>query len=175
MSSVLWVSLYVLLPDVEYVDLLHEVSLRCRTNLMDARNLAIVITPSLVSSGNPLRDMQMYAVGGVPMLPPAMIANANASMSPPSPRTAAAGIPMGTSLGTVIKLCIERYYEVFDEVRDRTEVVGPAVVGLGVVLGGGQASTSASVQQGEGDRHFRIHDSDDEGSDVSGTDEKDFR
>ena len=33
---------------------------------MDAHNLAIVITPNLVASGNPLRDVAICAVAGGP-------------------------------------------------------------------------------------------------------------
>lgn len=73
---------------------------------MDARNLAVVITPNLVSGSNPVRDVMLCAV-------PA-----------DTPPFAAQGQVEGrTTLGAVVKLCIQRYYEVFDEVHDRSEAV----------------------------------------------------
>ncbi|KIY50664.1 Rho GTPase activation protein [Fistulina hepatica ATCC 64428] len=82
--------------------LMHEVSLRSNVNLMDAHNLAIVLCPNLVKGDNAAKDVLMCAV---PTTPP-----------PPGPLSEGR-----TTLGMIIKLCIERYYEVFDEIRDRTE------------------------------------------------------
>lgn len=97
--------------------LLHEISLRSDVNRMDARNLAIVLTPNLVASSNPLKDVQICAVEGSPEpLSPA------SRSSPPSPPIAEAGKRGGkSSLGTIIRICIHRYFEVFDEISDRTE------------------------------------------------------
>lgn len=99
--------------------LLHEVSLRSDKNRMDAHNLAIVLTPNLVASGNPLKDVMICGVAGAP--------------EPLSPGTRSAPPPPGagdelrnggrTTLGTLIKLCIHRYFEVFDEIADRAEAV----------------------------------------------------
>lgn len=82
---------------------------------MDAHNLAVVLCPNLVSGPDPIRDVAMCAVPGGPTLyDPALIV----SRSNPAP------LPEGkTTLGAVIKLCIQRYYEVFDEVHDRNEAV----------------------------------------------------
>ncbi|KAH9949804.1 Rho GTPase activation protein [Amylocystis lapponica] len=99
---------YILLS--HYMQLLHEVSLRSDVNKMDARNLAVVISPNLVSGSNPIRDVMMCAVpsDSAPFVP-----------SPPFPQQ---GQGEGrTTLGAVVKLCIHRYYEVFDEVHDRSE------------------------------------------------------
>ncbi|KAI5114595.1 hypothetical protein M0805_006873, partial [Coniferiporia weirii] len=97
--------------------LLHEVSLRSDTNKMDAHNLAIVLAPNLVASGNPLKDVMICAVAGAPD-----------PLSPGSaPQTSGTGDSSRaqgrTTLGTVIKLCIHRYFEVFDEIADRSEAL----------------------------------------------------
>ncbi|KAJ7704972.1 hypothetical protein B0H17DRAFT_921035 [Mycena rosella] len=119
---------YILLSHV--LHLMHEVSLRAASNRMDAHNLAVVLCPNLVASKtNPARDVWMCGVPGGP----ALFARAPAS---PSPTSTPAALAEGkTTLGTVIKLCIQRYFEVFDEVRDRTEAL-PA--------GGAPAESSSS-------------------------------
>jgi Rho GTPase-activating protein 1 len=66
---------------------------------MDARNLAIVVGPNLVKSSNPIRDVQICSVAG--------------------------GSTDGTTLGTVLVLCISRYYECFEELHDRAEALSP--------------------------------------------------
>jgi Rho GTPase-activating protein 1 len=71
---------------------------------MDAYNLAIVISPNLVSSSNPMLDVSMCAVSG---------------------SSVTDAVPGNTTLGTVIRLCIQRYYEIFDEVLDRSEAILP--------------------------------------------------
>lgn len=86
---------------------------------MDAHNLAIVLCPNLVSSGNPLRDVAICAVAGSP--------------APLSPGTSRAPLHPGsveimknegkTTLGTVIKFCIQKYYEIFDELADRSDLI----------------------------------------------------
>lgn len=80
---------------------------------MDAHNLTIVLCPNLVSSSNPARDVMMCAVPNSPTPTPT-----------PSLNQAALSEGKGT-LGMVIKLCIQRYYEVFDEVWDRSEALPP--------------------------------------------------
>ena len=77
---------------------------------MDAHNLALVFTPNLVSSANPLRDLQMCSLPGGPSL-------LNGQKTSSKDAT--------TTLGMVVKLCIQRYYEIFDEVRDVSEAVEP--------------------------------------------------
>lgn len=86
---------------------------------MDAHNLAIVLCPNLVSSGNPLKDVAICAVAGSP--------------APLSPGTSRAPLHPGsveimknegkTTLGTVIKFCIQKYYEIFDELADRSDLI----------------------------------------------------
>ena len=93
-------------------DLMHEVALRSATNLMDAHNLAVVLCPNLVKSPSPTRDVMMCAVPG-----PTLYASQPTASAPQEGRT---------TLGMVIKLCIERYYEVFDEIYDRSEALPPA-------------------------------------------------
>jgi Rho GTPase-activating protein 1 len=90
---------------------MHEVSLRSSTNLMNAHNLAIVLCPNLVSGSSPAKDIAICSLPGGPALHPA-------SLPPP---------PQGrTTLSMIVKLCIQRYYEIFDEVQDRSEALPPA-------------------------------------------------
>ena len=106
------------------IDLLHDVSLRSDTNRMNAFNLAMMICPNLVKGSNPLRDVLMCSVP----LPASMSPSSGAGMSAGS---AADTFGNGnadegkTTLGMVITLCINRYYEVFDEYVDRSEAVKP--------------------------------------------------
>jgi len=100
---------YILLTHI--LHLMHDVSLRAASNRMDAHNLAIVLCPNLLSGTNPARDVMMCAIPGGPLLYPS------------APSTPAEVVKGKTTLGLVIKLCIQRYYEVFDELRDRSEGV----------------------------------------------------
>lgn len=81
---------------------------------MDAYNLAIVFAPNLVKSSNPVRDVQMCAIPGGPSLWPT---DPHAASSSPK--------VVKTTVGMVLKCCIEHYFEVFYEVRDRSEAVPP--------------------------------------------------
>ncbi|KAL5501361.1 hypothetical protein ACEPAH_8621 [Sanghuangporus vaninii] len=99
--------------------LLHEISLRSHVNRMDAHNLAIVFTPNLVASGNPVKDVAMCAVDGAPE--PLSPGTRPTPAHPGSEEIAKNAEKM--TLGTITKLCIERYYEIFDEMPDRTEVI----------------------------------------------------
>ena len=93
---------------------MHDVSLRSSTNLMGAHNLAIVLCPNLVSGSSPARDIVICSLPGGPTLHPDL------SNSSPPPTQG------HTTLGTIVKLCIQRYYEIFDEIQDRTEARPPA-------------------------------------------------
>jgi Rho GTPase-activating protein 1 len=75
---------------------------------MDSHNLAVVLCPNLVASGDPAKDVAICAVPGIKTM---------SGAAPFSPT------PGQATLGMVIKICIERYYEIFDEVRDRSEPV----------------------------------------------------
>jgi len=120
-SAVLYIreSLFPALPRCHYIllsyvlHLMHEVSLRSSTNLMDAHNLSIVLCPNLVSGSSPTKDVMICTVPGGPAL-------YSAQPSAPAPST-----PGRTTLGMVVKLCIQRYYEIFDEVQDRSEALPP--------------------------------------------------
>ncbi len=80
---------------------------------MDAHNLAIVLCPNLVSGSSPPEDIAMCSLSGGPVLHPEL-----STTQPP---------PQGqTTLSMIIKLCIQRYYEIFDEVQDRGEALPPA-------------------------------------------------
>lgn len=90
------------------LDLLHRVSLLSSINKMDANNLATVFAPNLVSSGNAIRDMMMCKVAGIGSM---AATGGNESVG-----KALAATKDGTTLGTVMVLCIERYYEIFDQI-----------------------------------------------------------
>lgn len=92
---------------------MHDVSLRSSTNLMDAHNLAIVLCPNLVSGSSPAKDIVICSLPGGPTLHPEL-----SNTPPPTPQGR-------TTLGMIIKLCIHRYYEIFDEVQDRSEARPP--------------------------------------------------
>jgi Rho GTPase-activating protein 1 len=95
------------------LDLMHDVSLRSSTNLMGAHNLAIVLCPNLVSGSSPAKDIAMCSLPGGPALHPELSASLPSS-------------PQGrTTLSMIVKLCIQRYYEIFDEVQDRSEALPP--------------------------------------------------
>lgn len=85
--------------------------MRAASNRMDAHNLAIVLCPNLVKGSSPIRDVEMCSVANTAF---------TSESSSPDPSSSSA------TLGIVIKLCIERYYEVFDEVLDRSEAVPPS-------------------------------------------------
>ncbi|KAF9459209.1 RhoGAP-domain-containing protein [Collybia nuda] len=106
---------YILLSHI--LHLMHEVSLRSASNRMDAYNLAVVLSPNLVKGSNVTRDVMMCAVPGGPA-----ILESNVPTRP----NAASLSEHRTTLGTVICICIQRYYEVFDEVWDRSEALPPS-------------------------------------------------
>ncbi|KAH9912861.1 uncharacterized protein BXZ73DRAFT_93060 [Epithele typhae] len=138
---------YILLNSI--LHLLYDVQRHSAANRMDAHNLTVVICPNLVSSSNPMRDVMMCSVPNAPTLfdstraasstnlpsqlqsqsqgtpsqqPPRSPSQHHASLSAPPPPPAPEG---KTTLGMVIKLCIQRYYEVFDDVPDRSEALAP--------------------------------------------------
>ncbi|KAG8977160.1 hypothetical protein FRC05_002157 [Tulasnella sp. 425] len=89
--------------------LLHDVSLRSSINLMDARNLAVCFAPTLLGA-SAVRDPQMCTIPGGPSL----FARTPAPSSAPPPVMTVAWI---------VKICIERYFEIFEEVVDRSEPI----------------------------------------------------
>ncbi|KAJ7228116.1 hypothetical protein B0H12DRAFT_232663 [Mycena haematopus] len=133
---------YILLSHV--LNLMHDVSLRAASNRMDAHNLAVVLCPNLVASKtNPARDVMMCSVPGGP----ALFTPSPSDRSVPTSNSAALADGK-TTLGTVIKLCIQRYYEIFDEVRDRTEALSPP-------RAPGESSESSSASSTSGRGGFR--------------------
>lgn len=90
---------------------------------MDAANLAMMVTPNLLKGSNPVRDIMMTSV------PTATITGMSAGKAVSTfvpDGSGQSGTSEGkTSLGMVIAFCIRRYYEVFDEVVDRSEAVAP--------------------------------------------------
>lgn len=108
------------------VDLLHEVSVRSSTNRMDAANLALCFTPNLVAGPNIMKDIQMCSIPGVSsttvptasILPPSSSSPQDKNFLSQSKRKE----PM--TLGVLIQVCIEQYYEIFEELPDRTNVSG---------------------------------------------------
>lgn len=113
---------YILLNNLFYV--LHEVSLRSSVNRMDAHNLAIVICPNLVKSSDPMQDVLLCSIpsGSSMSITPSMIAMPTHAALKSSTETSDGG----TTLGSIVKLCIQRYYEIFNEVHDRAEAVAPS-------------------------------------------------
>ncbi|KAG1732412.1 uncharacterized protein EDB91DRAFT_1151795 [Suillus paluster] len=114
--------MYILLSNIFH--LMHEVSLRSSVNRMDAHNLAIVICPNLVKSSNPLQDVMICSVPSGPSMssiPSTSATPTPAVLTPPTDSSNG-----GTTLGSIVKLCIQRYYEIFDEVHDRSEAVPPS-------------------------------------------------
>ncbi|KAF8548337.1 Rho GTPase activation protein [Imleria badia] len=109
---------YILLSHV--LHLLHEVSLHSSSNRMDAHNLAIVVCPNLVKGSNPLRDVMMCGGPGGPALASdsPLLSTSTTTLSKSD-----SSFEGSTTLGAIIKLCIQRYYEIFDEIKDRSEPV----------------------------------------------------
>jgi Rho GTPase-activating protein 1 len=91
---------------------------------MDATNLAMMVTPNLLKGSNPVRDIMMSSV---PVRTAGMGMSAGTAISTFAPESSEqSGNAEGkTTLGMVIAFCIRRYYEVFDEVTDRSEAVAP--------------------------------------------------
>ncbi|KAK0550624.1 hypothetical protein OC845_002579 [Tilletia horrida] len=114
-------------PLLSYVfELLNDVARRSSSNRMDAANLATVWTPNLVSSGNIAKDMAMCKVEGLGqmgLVSPGPHAE-NTGSSPaagenaatPAKQTAPGGKKAEMTLGTIVRICIERYHEIFDQV-----------------------------------------------------------
>ena len=105
-----------------YLDLLHEISLHSSSNRMDAHNLSIVVCPNLVKGSNPMRDVMMCGVPGGPSLindSPSLSTSTTSATS--LSKASDSSSEWSTTLGAVIKLCIQRYYEIFDEIKDRSE------------------------------------------------------
>lgn len=137
---------------IPVADLLHDVSLRSATNRMDSYNLAIVITPNLVKGSNPVRDVMMCAVPGARSVTDSL-PGSSPSVTPPnaSPNPNASIVNKETPLGAIIALCIRRYYEIFDEVVDRSEAVKPWKTLGRLGVNGGQG-------EGEGPRYVLADD-----------------
>ncbi|KAJ3903086.1 hypothetical protein F5879DRAFT_961223 [Lentinula edodes] len=120
---------YILLSHV--LHLMHDISLRSASNRMDAHNLSVVLCPNLVSGSSPIRDVQMCAVPGGPALfeqqeqqqQPSSLPSSSSIPSLSISNKATASAEGKTTLGAIIKLCIQRYYEVFDEVVDPSEAI----------------------------------------------------
>ena len=108
-----------------YPELAHEVSIRSAYNKMDAHNLALVLAPNLVKGSNFKRDFEMCAV--------------------PNLMESRATKPQSATLGLVIKMSISHYYEIFDEVVDRTEAIPPQLSSSSFTVVDSTESTSASA------------------------------
>ncbi|KAK7448517.1 hypothetical protein VKT23_013779 [Stygiomarasmius scandens] len=84
--------------------------------------------------------------------------------TPQTPSTPAAISENRTTLGMVIKLCIQRYYEVFDEVLDRGEVIGYGTYGserygvgyMGSGLSVGADPNASAEASAEGSREASV-------------------
>ncbi|KAG8733033.1 hypothetical protein FRC12_019002, partial [Ceratobasidium sp. 428] len=104
--------------------ILHDVSMRSDINKMDAHNLALCIAPNLVRSEDPVRDVKICTVppsaGALQMSATTWNTpgSAPSSTAPAAPRRAGT-----TTLGEIVKICIERYFEIFEDVPDRGEAL----------------------------------------------------
>ena len=107
------------------VELAHEVAVRSAYNRMDAHNLALVLTPNLVKGSNFKRDFEMCAV--------------------PNQQGGQAVKPQSVTLGLAIKICVSHYYEIFDEVVDRTEAIPPQLSTSSFTVVDPNESTSMST------------------------------
>ena len=92
-----------------HLDLLHEVHQRSAVNLMNARNLTLVFAPNLLHSKNTSLDLHLC---GYPDSSPNPLVNRPLELDGGT-----------TTFGQIFQLCIERYYEVFDDIPDRTEAL----------------------------------------------------
>lgn len=95
------------------LEMLHRVAQHSDVNKMDAANLATVIAPNLVSSGNAMRDVLICKVEGI-----GSMASPHAPQSAEFTHARKASLPSSgpaTTLGSILRFCIERYYEIFDE------------------------------------------------------------
>ena len=134
-----------------HLELAHEVSIRSAYNRMDAHNLALVLTPNLAKSSNFKRDLEMCAVPSGP----ALIAQSNNQTARPSSAT----------LGLVNKICISHYYEIFDEVIDRTEAIPPQLSSSSFTAVGSNEPSSATASSFSSDISGTQVDGDDESID----------
>ncbi|KAF8157898.1 hypothetical protein B0H34DRAFT_789025 [Crassisporium funariophilum] len=133
---------YILLSQV--LHLLHDVSMRSGSNKMDAFNLAVVICPNLVKGANPMRDVMMCSVPGSPALFEGHVPPNHQSHTNGNGNSDAAAVEGRTTLGAVILCCIRRYYEVFDEVVDRSEPIAPWRALRSVGQNNGSSSSSSN-------------------------------
>jgi len=133
------------------LELAHEVSIRSAYNRMDAHNLALVLTPNLVKGPNFKRDLEMCAVPNTPGL----VAQFNDQTTKPSSAT----------LGLVTKICISHYYEIFDEVLDRTEAIAPQLSSSSITVFDSNEPISASTSSFSPDISETQVDGDDESID----------
>jgi Rho GTPase-activating protein 1 len=133
------------------LDLAHEVSIRSAYNRMDAHNLALVLTPNLAKGLNFKRDLEMCAVPSTPGLAAQLNGQ---TVKPPS-----------ATLGLVIKICISHYYEIFDEVVDRTEAIPPQLSASSFTVVDSNEPLSASASSFSSDISGTQVDGDDESID----------
>ncbi len=77
---------------------------------MDAFNLATTFCPNLLSGSSVIQDMQMCAIVGAPTI----------SLFSEVPDSVSLGNAKPSTLGLVIKICIEHYFDIFEEHYDRT-------------------------------------------------------
>ena len=102
------------------LEMLHKVSQHRTTNKMDSANLATVIAPNLVSSGNAMKDVMICRVEGISSMSQPQ-APRSPSMRKASLTSTTDSTSHNTTLGSILRFCIERYYEIFDEVSFTTQ------------------------------------------------------
>ena len=118
---------------------------------MDAHNLALVLTPNLAKSLNFKKDLEMCSVPITPGIAAQFYGQTAKSSS--------------ATLGLVIKICVSRYYEIFDEVVDRTEAVPPELSSSSFTVVDWNEPLSASAMSFSSDISGTQVDGDDESID----------
>jgi len=90
--------------------LFHQVSLRTTLNKMDAHNLALCLSPNLVSSGNVIEDVRFCSIpDGTVMSSLSQLPESQSSRRSPDE----------TTLGAVVKMCIEHFSDIFQDTLDQ--------------------------------------------------------
>ena len=107
-SRILWVAFH--MHDVTrltcFLDLMHDVSQLASINRMDGHNLAAVLCPNLIKGQNLARDIVLCS-----LTPEAAASSPYEAQA--SPRFPSSDGERGT-LGMIVKLCIERYHDIFN-------------------------------------------------------------
>lgn len=113
---------------------------------MNATNLSMCFTPNLVSSSNIMRDTQLCSI------PHTSFSIALATT--PSPGSLGNPAPQKMTLGVVIKVCIEQYFEIFEELPNRTAAMSShPSISFTLPLSGSTPSANSTLRETPPDRN----------------------